>query len=118
MSAANLQITIEKGATFEKEVFLKDENQVAINLTGYVCRSSIKKNVDDLTGYAFTVSVVDAAAGKILWSMSADDTAAIDASGSSFTPIRFYYDLEIENPSGFVTRLFQGVCLVVPEVTT
>ena len=52
----------------------------------------------------------DAAGGEITMSMSAANTSLL-------TPGRWVYDVEIEDQASVVTRIFEGIVVVMPGVT-
>lgn len=122
MPAAKSNIKIEKGATFKLTFFWKDENEVAINLTGYTARMQIRSSVN-ATGAALleltTANggiVITPLTGKIEITISAHVTK--DLAWTSGV-----YDLELVLPgtpspdNDYVYRLVQGNVSVIPEVT-
>lgn len=113
MSAASFNITIEQGATFEKQITYKDANGNAIDLTNVTdARAQIRPTIASNSSEDFTVEVDDdPTTGIIHWSMSATTTAGLTA------PSTQYYDLEIEFADGTVRRLLSGTVTVSPEVT-
>ena len=113
MSAANFPITIEQGATFQKQITYKDANGDAIDLTNVSeARAQVRPTIASGTKADFVVTVDDDPTSGILhWSMSATTTATLTA------PSTQYYDLEIEFDDGTVRRLLSGTVTVSPEVT-
>jgi hypothetical protein len=115
MSAAIYNATIDQGATFSLQVVYKDENGVAINLTGYTAALQVRQNYYDTTAVVSLSSpsngiTITGATGTINITMTAVQTGALDEG--------FYvYDLEITSSGGIVTRLIQGQFTVSPEVT-
>lgn len=113
MGAANYPITIEQGATFEKQITYKDANGNAIDLTNVSeARSQMRPTIASNSSESFTVAVDDdPTTGIIHWSMDATTTSGLSA------PSTQYYDLEIEFSDGTVRRLLSGTVTVTPEVT-
>ena len=110
MAAGKHNILIEQGATFSKTLTIKDVDGVAINLTGRTFASKLRRRPTDVAATAtFTVSILNAAAGTVTWSMPATTTAGIKAEPH-------YYDLEMTQGS-VVTRLIEGTAFVNFEVT-
>jgi hypothetical protein len=115
MRAGKYQIVIEQGATFTLQLVWKDANGVAVDLTGYAARMQVRRGVEvpdtllSLTSAGGGI-VLGGAAGSIAISVPASVTQTLD-------PGSAVYDLEMESPSGFVTRLLQGRVIISPEVT-
>lgn len=111
MPAANYNIVIDKGATFEKNLTIRDNANLPLDLTAVVsARSSLRTRPQDDTAYNFTVTVSDAVNGEINWTMSATNTNLLPAGTNS-------YDLEIEWADGRVERLLMGTATVRPNIT-
>jgi hypothetical protein len=106
-------ITIPQNATYELAVGVTKVSasiETVMDLTGYTCRSSIKKNFTDTKIYA---------------TMSCENT--LDISGSieltipasvtkTLKPGSYYYDVLIITGSK-QTRILYGVASVIPYVT-
>jgi hypothetical protein len=105
-----VELQIEAGATFTTEVTVRDNNNLAMNLVNYLARSQLRKSYYSTTATNFTITFTDASNGAIKMELTAANTAAIRAG-------RYVYDVEIESPSGVVTRIFEGIATVLPNVT-
>jgi hypothetical protein len=105
-----VELTIEKGATFSSLITVKDDQGLAQDLTGYTARSQMRKSYYASSKHDFTVSITSPVSGALTMSMSAANTANI-------SPGRYVYDVEIENINGDVTRIFEGIVTVLPNVT-
>ena len=112
--AAIANLIIDQGANFSSDVTVKDANGNAFDLTGYTPEAKMAK------GYASTRTrpsmtsdiATDATSGVVALSMTATQTAALDAE-------RYVYDVEITQTStGTVTRVIEGLITVRPNVTT
>lgn len=105
--------TIYQGATFSRVLTWKDENDTAINLTGYTARMQIRQRITGDTLIALTTEngriALGGSAGTVTLTISASDTAAITTDG--------VYDLELVSGSEVVTRLLQGTVTLSKEVT-
>jgi hypothetical protein len=126
MPAGRYNFLIEQGATFQLELQYKDSNNNPINLSGYSGRLQIRQTVPstvillclssslkpDGTGINFSGSngTTSPSSGSIGIYISA-------ISSSLLTFDQAVYDLEIENSSGFVTRLVEGGVQLSKEVT-
>jgi hypothetical protein len=98
----------QQGATFEREIVLRDDDNVIIPLTGYTGQMQIRAS-PSATTIAATATVA-IAADTITISLTAAETALIPA-------WNYYYDLELSNGSGGIDRLLEGRFEVTPEVT-
>lgn len=106
-----VELQIEAGASFVTEVNVNDANGNALDLTTYSARAQLRKSYYSTTAVDFAVSITDAPGGSITMQLSAANTSSIRAG-------RYVYDVEIENTStGFVTRIFEGIVTVLPNVT-
>lgn len=107
MTETNL--TIYQGATFRLNITVNDD----MDLTGFKVRSHIRKKLksEDILIESTTENGRFTIAGSDLqWEIAADDTAALPSGNA-------VYDVEIESPSGEVTRILKGVITVDAEVT-
>jgi hypothetical protein len=98
----------QQGATFTREIVLRDENDAVIAITGYTARMQIRTAPGASTITA-TVSA-SIASDTITLELTAEETAAIPA-------WNYYYDLELDNGLGEVDRLLEGRFEVTAEVT-
>jgi len=105
-----VELTIDQGASFNTVITVNDGTGAAQNLYGYVARSQMRKSYYSSTKHDFDVSVTDANTGEITMIMSAANT-------TNLTPGRYVYDVEIDDGGGEITRIFEGVITVLPNVT-
>lgn len=105
-----VELTLEQGATFNTVVNVNDGTGSPQNLTGYSARSMMRRSYYSSSYKEFTVTVSDPSLGEISMSMSAANT-------SNLTPGRYVYDVEIDDGDGEVTRIFEGIITVLPNVT-
>ena len=97
-----------QGSTFEREIVLRDENNVIIPIAGYTGRMQIRTAPSSTTIIA-TVSV-SIASDIITLLLTAAETTDIPA-------WNYYYDLELDNGLGEVQRILEGRFEVTAEVT-
>ena len=111
--AAIANLTIDQGATFSSDVTVKDANGNNFDLTGYTASAKMAKGYSSTRTRTTITSTVaaDAATGIVTLSLTATETAALDA------PARYVYDLEITS-GATVTRVIEGIINVRPNVTT
>jgi hypothetical protein len=124
MAAGTYDILIEQGATFSIILSLKDENFVAIDLTGLTFRGYIKKAFTDTAREAqFSFEILNqndaATKGKVKVSLTPAQTAAMttNATGTNRAITTMVYDIESQSVLGEVTRWLQGEAKISPEVT-
>lgn len=112
MAATVYDITLEQGTTFSLTVLLKKPTKTPFDLSGYIGRSQIRKTHADTNILAsFAVSIPSPQKdGKVIMSLTDEQTAALNF-------IYGVYDLELESPTGEVTRILQGKVTLSPEVT-
>ena len=110
MAAGTYNFIVEQGATFTRQLTVKENNSV-MDLTGYSVASKMRSTHDTSTvAGTFTCTVSNASGGIITVAMTSSVTAAIEEG-------IYVYDLEITSGAGIVTRLLQGEITVNPEVT-
>ena len=110
MAAGTYNFIVEQGATFTRQLTVKENNSV-MDLTGYSVASKMRSTHDTSTvAGTFTCTVSNASGGIITVAMTSSVTAAIEEG-------IYVYDLEITSGAGIVTRLLQGEVTVNPEVT-
>ena len=119
MAAAELDIIIEQGATFDLSLTVSDSEGYPINYTGLKARSQFRLTQDSTTTLLDLSSdngdlLVQPSSliGVVQFNISAVETAALVDSGG-------VYDLEVFDPNDVasVTRLVQGVWMLNKEVT-
>jgi hypothetical protein len=113
--AANYDIVMDQGATFNRVITWQDSQAIPVNLTGYTARMQIRSEVDSSTAALSLTTengriALGGTAGTITLTVSATDTVAVTAG-------EYVYDIELVSGSGTVTRLLQGCFTVDAEVT-
>lgn len=116
MTAGNHNFIMEQGATFKRDIFVKDSAGNPWDLTGYSARMQIRQTVDDPStlldiSTATGEITITAASGLVTIEVPATTTETLSWTGDAV------YDLELEDGSGFVTRLIQGKVTLSLEVT-
>ena len=117
MALVNHNLDIIQGSTFSAQLFAKDANGTAIDLTSYSVRGVIKFNygtgvsLASLNASINTTDPYTAASGVIDVSITAANTASL--------PITIgVYDIEMYNSSETeVKKLLDGRVKIYPEVT-
>jgi len=119
-TAGQYSFVIEEGASFLRTVswFTDDAGTVPQNLTGYTARMKVKAKDGGST-------ILDSSAGDITLTLGGTAgtveigiTAAKTASLNPTAKDALFYDLELVDGSGFVTRLLKGSVTVDAEATS
>lgn len=106
-----VEIQIEAGATFSTEITVNDASGLPKDLTDYTVRSQMRKSYYSTTAIDFVMTVTTPLDGLVTMELNAEATANIRAG-------RYVYDVEIEEDnSSEVTRIFEGIITVLPNVT-
>lgn len=116
MTAKRQDITIERGADYDRPFQMLDQGGNPVNLTGCAAAMQIRAAVGFPTALLTLTSaggtlVIDAVNGFIRPLISEVQTAAL-------LPGRYVYDVKMLDASGRTVRPFEGFVNVVAEVTT
>jgi hypothetical protein len=113
--AGKLNMVIEQGTTFNPILTYTDENNVAIDLTGYTARMQIRLK---RTSAAFLHELTTEGVGIVLGGVAGTITLLItDTDTMAFTFKSAVYDLELISAGGIVTRLLRGSVSLSTEAT-
>ncbi len=116
MSAGYHHFVIEQGANFGQTLTLKDSSDTLINLIGYTSAEMDLRTDPEQSSTVLTLTTgnnriaLGGAAGTVTLSLSATETGGLTAGDG-------YYDLEITNAAGFVTRILEGTYSVRRNVS-
>ncbi len=110
MPALICDVTIEQGATFQREFKVTDKGKDIVGLANFLVRSMLRTNAGVL---AVSFTVVVTGPRTILVSLSATQTAALPPS----TSFSHKFDVEAESPLGVVYRIAQGRASISAEQT-
>tara|TARA_Y100000361_G_C10974874_1_gene245915 strand:+ start:227 stop:595 length:369 start_codon:yes stop_codon:yes gene_type:complete len=120
MALVNYNLDIVQGSTFSAQLFAKDANGAAINLSGYNVRGIIKYNYG--TGVALVDLNADVNEGAPYTSESGVVDVSITAPNTATLPVTIgVYDIEMYQGSvgseTEVKKLLDGRVKIYPEVT-
>lgn len=109
MSSTKVNFLIEQGTTVSQVFELKNTDGSDVDVTGYSANASMKKHhdSDDSTAKIFTTALAN---GSVTLSMTAEYSANI-AGG------RYVYDIKLTDASNNVSRPYEGLITVKPNVT-
>jgi hypothetical protein len=115
MAAPTYNFEIEQGSTVVKIFQYTDSSGNPIPLTGYIARMQMRPTVGSLIKYLDLAT--SPGTGIVITALTGMITITISAATSATIPTDGVYDLEIESPTGVVTRLIQGSISISQEVT-
>lgn len=104
-----LNLVVDQGSSFSTTLNLTDDDGGVINLTGYTAAGQLRKHYTSSNSVSFTITL-GGANGTVTLAMSSNTTANIAAG-------RYVYDVELTDNAGLVSRLFEGIVTVTPQVT-
>lgn len=110
MSVPVVNLRLEKGTDFEATFDITQSDGSVLPLNNYSATAKIRKHPTATTSKSFSTTIT-VASGKIKISMSAANT-------STLTSGRNYYDVIItESTSGKITKVFEGMIMVIDTVS-
>jgi hypothetical protein len=116
-------IVAHQGSSIRIDFALTNQASLPLDMSGYTLRLQVRKS------YADTSTLINAtlANGKLVWIAQASGTFYLLLGPTDTNTLRFptdnpgsleaVYDLEIESPTGFVTKPCHGLFTLTREVT-
>ena len=77
LSPAELDIYIDQGDSYTKDLTVTDENGIAINLSGLSTQSTLHRYYGSGTNFELLTTITDGPLGKIRLTMTATETAKL-----------------------------------------
>lgn len=114
--ASRQNLVVYQGADFRRALEFKDGANVLINLTGYVFRGQARTSVTASSpsfSFTFTLRNQTTNSGYVDMHIAAAATSALALTKET----NYFYDIEMVNSSGDITRIMEGQVKVYPEVT-
>ena len=110
--AYSLDLTIDQGSDFVAVLPpVTNPNGSVLNLTGYTPSSLMRLSYATVFAVSITATVSNAAAGIITLSLPNMETAGLNST-------RWVYDVVITDGGGIITKVFEGIIMVNPAVTS
>lgn len=100
---------IDQGSNYGLEFVVVDEDGELYDLAGATCAAQIRETKDSASSTAFASSI-NTTTSKITLTLTAIQTRA-------FTYYSGYWDCELTEAGGSVTRLLEGTVVISQEVT-
>ena len=77
MTARNINLVLDQGVDFEATFTIRNENQSALNLTGYTGSAQLRKHPEASKSTEFVISFPNRVNGQIKVAMASTITAVI-----------------------------------------
>ena len=113
MAAADANLLIEQGSTFEIAIKIFASDDTPRDLTGLTVNAQLRRNYNSRQAVDFTVEIITPTDGEFKLKLTANQTQAL-------RPGRYVYDVEVVDDTVapiVVARALQGIARVTPEVT-
>lgn len=113
MAAADANLLIEQGSTFEISIQIFESDDTPRDLTGLTVNAQLRRNFRSRLATDFTVEVTTPVDGEFKLKLTAQQTKVLRAG-------RYVYDVEVVDDNVapiVVARALQGIARVSPEVT-
>lgn len=114
-NSARFRAACEQGASFRRQLTLKEDSGELIDLSGYTARMQVRAN-RDATSILISLTTENArielggTAGTVLLKLTPTETDGLAAGA-------YVYDLELVSATGDVQRLLEGRFVVSRNVT-
>jgi len=113
MAAADANLLIEQGSTFEISIQIFASDDTPRDLTGLLVNAQLRRNHTSRQAVDFTIEITTPVDGEFKLKLTANQTQAL-------RPGRYVYDVEVVDDTVapiVVARALQGIARVTPEVT-
>lgn len=107
--AIKSNLIIDQGTDFSTTLQINDNNNIAVNISGYAANATIRKTYSSSNSVAFGTSI-DGPNGKITLTLSA-------AASANLAPGRYVYDLTTTDLVANKARVVEGIVTISPSVT-
>lgn len=114
MIPARLNLICPQGSTFKKTFKVYDENNAAVDLTGYTGAMQARKKY---TSTSFLFQATTDVGGGMTISSNIISVNVPYSDTTLFPAGDYVWDIEITSPANDRDRILQGTLTVTPEVT-
>tara|TARA_B100000945_G_scaffold312520_1_gene307173 strand:- start:168 stop:503 length:336 start_codon:yes stop_codon:yes gene_type:complete len=111
MAAIPVNIVVDRHANFDVTFFITNKDGTALNMTGYTGEANFKTSHASANAVAVPLVFVNRTSGEIGISMNSTETGALDRR-------RYVYDILLTAPTGYKTRVIEGLVEVTPGVSS
>ena len=110
MAAGQYDITMDRGVYYEVTFVLKDESDVAIDITNYTFKSQLKRAGHPKVEQEFTTAITNASTGSVRISLTGNKTRKLPSE-----PL--IYDLVAKDSASLLRKYVEGK-ITIRETTT
>jgi hypothetical protein len=109
MTAIQLNLYVEAGATFERSLVYTNDDGSLFDLTGYTAELQVREKVTSASAILTVIPTITVLTATIAWQFTAAQTATLTAK-------TYVYAMELTHSDGTVIRLIEGAVTPSPEV--
>ena len=109
MTAIQLNLYVEAGATFSRSLIYTNDDGSLFDLTGFTAELQVRATVASANPTLTVTPDIDVETATVSWDFTATQTSALTAP-------TYVYAMELYGPDDLVIRLIEGVITVSPEV--
>lgn len=102
-------LDINKNADYTRTFTVLDTNNVVINLSGFSVSAQLRRNPLSTEYVSFTMTIIDADAGKIRMFLPHSITNTLDG--------KYFYDIFLTDPINLKYKIEDGLILINPNIT-
>ncbi|ADD95421.1 hypothetical protein PSSM2_214 [uncultured phage MedDCM-OCT-S08-C1281] len=111
MAAIPVNIVVDRHANFDVTFFITNKDGTPLNMVGYTGEAHFKKSYSATASVQVPLVFVNRTSGEIGISMTGAETGVLDRR-------RYVYDILLESPQGYKTRVIEGIVEVNPGVSS
>jgi len=108
--ATKANIVIDQGTDFSTVITINDDDDSAVNLTGYSANAHIRKHYSSSTATVLECTFENRVNGILKLSLGRGVSSNMESG-------RYVYDVELTDSQNVRSRLLEGVFTITPEVT-
>lgn len=107
--AIKSNIIVDQGADYTTVLAIKDDNGLALDISGFTANAMIRKTFSSSNSVSFQ-TVVTGPTGQITLTLPASNSSAM-------TPGRYVYDVSMTDILNKKTRVIEGILTIAAAVT-
>ncbi len=107
--AFTVNLYVEAGATFSREITYTNPDGTVFDLTGYSAELQVRQTAASSSAAITVEPDIDVETGVISWTFTAEQTSGLTAS-------KYVWAIELSHLDGDVIRFVEGDITVSPEV--